>query len=169
MMNNETILIWLFPVVFVILSLEEITMNGKYSHKLNARFTGKLQVLQMSMDPSQGPVTLLFKVAILTSFTFLAAVEHIYFFFLAVNTLFLFYLFLHLLRSLYVGGYTPGVVTAAFIALPYSFSLFSDLTSGQLVTWKQVFSSIPAGFILLPVILIGHLFENHPDAKTQGH
>lgn len=153
-------MLWLFPLFFAVLSLEEIMWSGRNSGKIKERLRGKMEFLLPLMDGTQGPVTAFLKLAILSFFTFLAATEHIYFFFLSANTLFVFYCVLHLVRSAWVGGYTPGLASAALLCLPYSFRLFHYLTTENFVTWKQVYSSIPAGILLLPVLLIGQLFED---------
>jgi hypothetical protein len=158
-MNQENALLWLFPLVFTVLSLEEMIWSGRNSDKLKARLHGRMQFLLPVMDGTQGRITALLKLVILTFFTFLATKENIYFFFLSVNTVFVFYCLLHLVRSAWTGGYTPGLASAALLGLPYSFHLFHYLTAEHLVTWKQIYSSIPAGFLLLPVMLIGRLFE----------
>jgi hypothetical protein len=158
-MNQENALLWLFPLVFTMLSLEEMIWSGRNSDKLKARLQGRMQFLLPVVDGTQGRVTALLKLVILTFFTFLATMENIYFFFLSVNTVFVFYCLLHLVRSAWAGGYTPGLASAALLGLPYSFHLFHYLTAEHLVTWKQIYSSIPAGFLLLPVMLIGRFFE----------
>lgn len=163
-MNPENALLWLFPLVFMVLSLEEMIWNGRSSDKLKARLHGRMQFLLHGMDGTQGPVTALLKLVILTLFTFLATTENIYFFFLAANTLFVFYCLLHVVRSACAGGYMAGLASAALLGLPYSFHLFHYLTAENHVTWKQIYSSIPAGFLLLPVMLIGRLFDQPKEA-----
>lgn len=158
-MNQENALLWLFPLVFMVLSLEEIIWSRRYSGKLKTRLHGRMQFLLPVIEGTQGRFTALLKLVILTFFTFLATTENIYFFFLSANTLLVFYCMLHLVRSAWAGGYTPGLASAALLGLPYSFHLFHYLTAENLVTWKQIYSSIPAGFLLLPVMLIGRLFE----------
>lgn len=158
-MNQENALLWLFPLIFTVLSLEEMIWSGRNSDRIRERFQGKMQFLLPVMDGAQGRITAVLKLVILTFFTFLATSEHIFFFFLSVNTLFVFYCLLHLVRSGWAGGYTPGLASAALLGLPYSFHLFNSLTAENLVTWKQIYSSIPAGFLLLPIMLIGRLFE----------
>jgi NhaP-type Na+/H+ or K+/H+ antiporter len=52
--------------------------------------------------------------------------------------------------------YTPGVVSAVLVTLPYSAYLFYKLMTWELVTIKQILFSIPVGLLIIPIVLIGH-------------
>lgn len=52
--------------------------------------------------------------------------------------------------------YTPGVLSAILIVLPYTIYLFHTLLSESLVTWSEILYSIPVGLLLIPIVLLGH-------------
>lgn len=56
-MNQENALLWLFPLVFMVLSLEEIIWSRRYSGKLKTRLHGRMQFLLPVIEGTQGRFT----------------------------------------------------------------------------------------------------------------
>lgn len=166
-LNDTTIqtLIWFFLVAFLLHDLEEIILvepwikknKNKVISKIPERLHSRLDKL-LNITSSKFTVAVLLEFIIFIPFTFIAAEQGKYFVFLSFNTLFFLHVFTHLGQSLYLKMYTPGVVSAIFITLPYSIYLFYRMIAEQLVTWDQILLSIPLGIIIIPVILIGHEF-----------
>lgn len=77
-------------------------------------------------------------------------------FFIGFNVILFIDVFIHLAQSLFLKLYTPGVVTAVFVTLPYSVFLFYRLFKACLADWGSLLISLPAGIPLLPLVLLGH-------------
>ncbi|MGZ7440486.1 HXXEE domain-containing protein [Paenibacillus sp. TH7-28] len=156
-------LVWLFIVAFVIHDLEEIIWVEPWM-KRNARQVAPLLPAgirptfeKMSrLTSSQFAVAVLMEFIIFIPFTYMAAEKGRFFMFLAFNNLFFLHVFTHLGQSLYLKRYTPGVVTAVLVVLPYTTHLFSRLLAEKWVTWGEILLSVPVGFILAPYVLLGH-------------
>ncbi|CAM4295736.1 MAG: HXXEE domain-containing protein [Paenibacillus macerans] len=156
-------LVWLFIVAFVIHDLEEIIWVEPWMKK-NARRVAPALPLRMRpafekmsrLTSSQFAVAVLMEFIIFIPFTYIAAEKGRFFMFLAFNTLFFLHVFTHLGQSLYLRKYTPGVVTAVLVVLPYTVYLFSRLLGEKWVTWGEILFSVPVGFILAPCVLLGH-------------
>lgn len=156
-------LVWLFIVVFVIHDLEEIIWveswikkNRKLvMNKVPRRTRNRLDKM-FNITSGQFAVAVLLEFIIFIPFTFMAAEQEKFFIFLSFNVLFLLHVFTHLGQSLYLKMYTPGVVSAVIFVLPYTLYLFYRLIVEELVTWREVLFSIPVGFMVIPIVLLGH-------------
>ncbi|MEF2248038.1 HXXEE domain-containing protein [Paenibacillus sp. IITD108] len=62
----------------------------------------------------------------------------------------------HVGQSIYLRMYTPGVVSAVILVLPYTLYLFTRLIREELITWELILLSIPVGFLIIPIVLLGH-------------
>ncbi|MCF8469435.1 MAG: HXXEE domain-containing protein [Parvibaculum sp.] len=59
----------------------------------------------------------------------------------------------HIPASIAVGGYTPGLVTAAFVNLPFcSLLLYRAVREGYVQRWQAI-GALSVGFLCLPLIL----------------
>lgn len=154
---------WLFLAAFMIHDLEEIIWVEPWFKKNYIKVSGAIPRTVQSMLSSMGSITSSqFAVAVGIEFilfipvTFLAAEHHQFLFLTSVNSIFFLHVFTHVGQSLYVKMFTPGVITAIFIVLPYSVYLFYRLLSEGLIDWNLIFLSIPVGLIIIPVVLFGH-------------
>lgn len=161
-MTSQT-LVWLFIVVFVLHDLEEIIWVEPWIKKNRNQVITEVPIrIKQQIDKmfnitsSQFAVAVLLEFIVFIPFTFLAAEQGKFFIFLSFNTLFLLHVFTHIGQSFYLKMYTPGVVSAVIIVLPYTLYLFYHMTSKELVTWKEVILSVPVGLILVPIVLLGH-------------
>lgn len=156
-------LVWLFLVAFMLHDLEEIIVVESWiksnklqvMHKVPVRISRPLDKV-LDITSAQFAVAVLLEFIVFIPFTYLAAEQGSYFVFLAINTLFLLHVFTHVGQSLYLKQYTPGVVSAVIVILPYTLYLFYTLLSEQLVTWKEVLLSIPVGLLVIPLVILGH-------------
>ncbi|OAB45532.1 hypothetical protein PGLA_03185 [Paenibacillus glacialis] len=156
-------LVWLFIVAFMLHDLEEIIwvevwIKKNRNHVIRVVPTRLKKQLEKMFNITSGQFAfaVLLEFIIFIPFTFLAAEQGKFFIFLSFNTLFLIHVFTHVGQSIYLKMYTPGVVSAVIITLPYSLYLFYRLISEGLVTWGEVLLSIPVGLMLLPIVLLGH-------------
>ncbi|WP_336783800.1 HXXEE domain-containing protein [Paenibacillus illinoisensis] len=158
-----TTLIWLFLIAFLLHDLEEIIWVGpwirqnktKVLQRVSPKVANRLQSM-LRINSSQFGVAVLLELVVFIPFVYIAAEYGHYFMFLAFNTLFLLHVFTHVGQSLYLRMYTPGVVSAVCITLPYGIYLLYRLLSQGIVTWAEVFLSIPVGLVVLPIVMLGH-------------
>ncbi|MDU4695277.1 MAG: HXXEE domain-containing protein [Paenibacillus sp.] len=164
-MDNISIssLVWLFLVAFVIHDMEEIIWVGPWAKRNRQKVVAavparmKRSLTQMlNITSSQFAVAVLLEFIVFVPFTLMAAEQGGFFVFLSFNTLFFVHVFTHVAQSLYLKMYTPGVITAVLIVLPYSLLLFKRLLSENLVTWGEILLSLPVGLLVLPLVLAGH-------------
>ncbi|OAB45570.1 HXXEE domain-containing protein [Paenibacillus antarcticus] len=156
-------LVWLFIIAFVLHDLEEIIwvevwIKKNRNHVMNTvprRIRKRLGKL-LNITSGQFAVAVLLELILFIPFTFIAAEQGKLFIFLSFNTLFLIHVFTHVGQSIYMKMYTPGVVSAVLIVLPYTLYLLNRLINEGLVTWGEVWLSIPVGVMLLPIVLLGH-------------
>ncbi|MBW4838142.1 MAG: HXXEE domain-containing protein [Paenibacillaceae bacterium] len=160
---SVTSLVWLFLVSFVIHDMEEIIWVGPWAkrnrHKVAVAVPPRMKrslTQMLNITSSQFAVAVLLEFIVFVPFTLMAAEQGRFFIFLSFNTLFFLHVFTHVAQSVYLKMYTPGVVTAVLIVLPYSLVLFNRLLSDNLVTWGEILLSIPVGLLVVPLVLVGH-------------
>ncbi|GFN33566.1 HXXEE domain-containing protein [Paenibacillus xylaniclasticus] len=156
-------LIWLFIVAFLLHDLEEIIMVEFWAKKNKEKVLRKVpESIQadlskmLTITSGQFAVAVLLEFIIFIPFTYIAAEQGKYFVFLAINSLFFLHVFTHVGQSLYLRMYTPGVVSAVAIIMPYTMYLFYKLISCELVTMKQILLSAPVGLLVIPIVFVGH-------------
>lgn len=156
-------LIWMTLVVFFIHDLEEIIWVEPFLKKNRNKVIGRLpDKLALKLEhiltitSSQFSVAVLIEFIVLAVVTFSAAEFGYYLLFLSFVTIFLLHVFTHLAQSLLFRMYTPGVVSAVLLVLPFTVYMLLRLTQESLVTWKQVFLSIPLGLFIIPLVVFGH-------------
>lgn len=125
-------LVWLFPVVFLIHDLEEILMVEWFWRQ---NTTGLVSLLPEAMRATTrelawavAVVGVFVVIATYTGLRALRAGRPPLLFGVTASVLF-FNVFTHLAQSVLVVGYTPGVVTAVLLALPYTMYLRSRLAA----------------------------------------
>ncbi|MFD1956350.1 HXXEE domain-containing protein [Paenibacillus thailandensis] len=155
-------LVWLFIVVFMLHDLEEIisvepwlNRNRERVQKMLPRWIGKTDRI-LRITSAQFAFAVLLEFIVFIPFTYMAAENGRYFVFLAFNCLFLLHVFTHAAQSMILRRYTPGVVTAVFVVLPYTLYLIGTLLSMDLVTWTEVALSVPVGLLVVPIVMAGH-------------
>ncbi|PWW42266.1 MULTISPECIES: HXXEE domain-containing protein [Paenibacillus] len=158
-----TTLIWLFLITFLLHDLEEIIWVGpwirqnktKVLQRVPPKVSKRLESM-LRINSSQFGVAVLLEFVVFIPFVYIAAEYGHYFMFLAFNTLFLLHVFTHIGQILFLRMYTPGVVSAVCITLPYGIYLFYRLLNEGVVTLGGVLVSIPVGLIVLPIVMLGH-------------
>jgi hypothetical protein len=156
-------IIWLFLAAFILHDFEEIIVvepwiKKNYQHLLDAAPPAFKRTVESFYDITSGQ----FAVAVLIEFivfiptTWFAAETDHNLLFLAFNVVLFLHVFTHLGQSLILKKYTPGVVTALVITLPYSLYLFYRLFQAGSADWQTLWISLPIGVVLLPIVLQGH-------------
>lgn len=156
-------LIWLFIVIFVLHDLEEIIWVESWIKKNKKQVVNKVPTRiknqlnkMLNITSGQFAVAVLLEFIIFIPITFIAVEHGKFFMFISINSLFLLHVLTHVGQSLYLRMYTPGVVSAVILVLPYTLYLFTRLIREGLITWGLVLLSIPVGFLIIPIVLLGH-------------
>lgn len=156
-------LIWIFLAAFMIHDFEEIIwveswMNKNYNkllHTVPKSFQKQIQSFH-GIKSSHFAIPVFMEFILFIPAAWLAADHNQYVFFVGFNMVLLLHVFTHLGQSLYLRMYTPGVVTALVVTLPYSVYLFYRLIQSGAIDWGSLLLYLPAGLILGPIILWGH-------------
>ena len=97
----------------------------------------------------------LFVYILIVGVTFAAVFLEFYLPYLAVLAVFLLHVFTHLAQSIVLRMYTPGVVTAVLIALPYSLYAFYRLLQENVVSEADIGWSLLLMVIVAPPLVWG--------------
>ena len=165
---NMLLLIWLFPLAFLLHDLEELLFFEPWLKK-NAgavleRVRGRLPafverqletVLHKSTAQFAFPIALNFLLTCLAAF--LAARYGQYTFFLIAGSLFFMHGFMHIGQAILMRKYIPALVTSIIIVLPYGILLFLNLLASRVTTRSGLLIyCVIAVIIAVPFILIMH-------------
>ncbi|CAG7638750.1 HXXEE domain-containing protein [Paenibacillus allorhizosphaerae] len=157
-------LIWLYLAAFMLHDFEEIIRIEPWFRKnvdvvygkVPAAFRPTVQTFSQ-VTTSQFAIAVCLEFIIFLPVTFMAAERHSYLLFLGFNAVMLLHVFMHLGQAWIVNKLVPGVITAVAITLPYSLYLFSRLLREGIIDWHDIWISLPYGFLLLPIVWLGHL------------
>lgn len=142
-------LIWLFIVTFMIHDFEEIIFVERWMNKNHA--SARLafpKPLRRWFDSFRNITSSQFAVAVALEFiifiptTIMATDFHHFLLFIGFNAILLIHVFTHLFQSLFLRMYTPGVVTAVFVTLPYTVYLFYRLADIGILNWAMFSNSL---------------------------
>ncbi|WP_253735727.1 HXXEE domain-containing protein [Paenibacillus sp. FJAT-26967] len=156
-------LMWLYLAAFIIHDLEEIIFVESWMNKHYPRIKGRIPSFagpllrgMSTVKSSQFAVAVLLEFVLFIPVTYWAVEHGNYVLFVGFNALMLLHVFTHAGQSVWVRSYTPGVVTAVIVTLPYGLYLFYRLTNEGVLTWGQILLYAPTGLLVLPVVLGGH-------------
>ncbi|WP_171719256.1 HXXEE domain-containing protein [Paenibacillus phytohabitans] len=159
---DVTSLLWLLPVFFMFHDFEEILTVEAWGNKHGPAITASLSPsLQKRLAPMMGMTTrnfamdVLFVYILIVGVTFVAVFLEFYWLYLAVLAVFLLHVFTHLAQSIVLRLYTPGVVTAVLVALPYSIYAFYRLLYENVVSEADIGWSVLLMLILTPLLVWG--------------
>ncbi|MED3501367.1 HXXEE domain-containing protein [Brevibacillus agri] len=166
-MSELVNLIWLLLVVFVFHDLEEIiTVEGWLAQKREQVLRALPSWLQKFVEPSLAMNTAQFAVAVTCVFAVLAAAvvlaaatlplgTYLPFFLVCLHVMFL-HVFTHIGHTIALRTYTPGVVTAVVLVLPYSVYTYVCLFEAGVLTWPLVWSTLPFCLLAVPILYAAH-------------
>jgi hypothetical protein len=156
-------LLWLFPIVFMLHDFEEIIFIEAWTRKnsvavldrVPARFRRIFQRVT-DMTSAQFAVAVMLEFIVFIPITYAAAEKGIYYLFLSCNAILLLHALTHVGQSVILGRYTPGVVTVVTIVPVYTLYLFDRMMDEGLIRFADILWSIPAGLLVVPLVLFGH-------------
>jgi len=160
--------IWLLPVIFMFHALEEIltveSFMTKYKNIVPKTFLAKLTLIirkKLGAKSAQHSIMITWTLLIISFITFMTAyriptVANFLLFIAALNIFFL-QAFSHIGQTVIFRDYTPGIVTALFMVIPYSLLTYYRLFELSLIDIHLLFKSIPITILLVPIFLIGNL------------
>ncbi|MBS4176507.1 HXXEE domain-containing protein [Lederbergia citrea] len=163
----ETV-IWLFPIIFMFHDLEEIitveNFMTKYKNRVPKTVLERLALTikkKLGMKSAQLSITAVWILLIISFITFMTA-YHLpiggnFLLFTAVLNVFFLQTFSHIGQTVIFRGYTPGVITALVIVIPYSLLTYYWLFELNLIDGQLIFESIPFSILMVPIFLIGNL------------
>ena len=165
-------MIWLFPIAFMFHDLEEIiTVEGfmtKYKNKVPKNLPAKLTLVvkkKLGGKSAQFSVAVAWILLILSFITFMTA--HFYpnggnfLLFTAIINVFFLQAFSHIGQTIIFKAYTPGVITALFIVIPYSLFTYYRLWEANLIDRHLIIESIPISILMVPIFLVGNLLGRY--------
>jgi hypothetical protein len=156
-------LIWLVPSVFIIHDFEEIIMVENW---LKNNEKDVLMIIPARFHDYFAKVfpknTAGFSVAVLVEYIGILAATIVavtgngnpmkLIGTLAVVTILFLHCFTHIVQSVILKRYTPGVITAIVLLVPFSVYFYHYFLSKQFITWNMIWLSIPLGIILVVVL-----------------
>lgn len=158
-----THVIWMFLIVFVLHDLEEIIAVENWLIRHRERLVRSIPAfLQKTFQPMLSMSTAQFSVAVTCIFAVLSAAvlltvltwpagTYLPFFLVCLHVLFL-HVFTHIGQSLLFRTYTPGVVTAVVLVLPYSLYTYYRLFAEGWVSWSMIGETLPYSLLVIPVL-----------------
>ncbi|WNS45637.1 HXXEE domain-containing protein [Paenibacillus sp. MMS20-IR301] len=155
-------LLWLLPILFMFHDFEEIITVETWKRKYGAAVEKELSPsLRNRFAPLLNTTTrnfaidVLFVYIFIVGVTFAAVFAEYYLLYLAVLAVFLLHVFTHLAQSVYLKRYTPGVVTAVLIALPYSMYAFYRLLNDHIVSKADIGWALLLMLLVTPLVVWG--------------
>ncbi|WP_375102744.1 HXXEE domain-containing protein [Paenibacillus sp. RS8] len=157
---NEVSLLWLLPILFMFHDFEEILVIEAWSSKYGTRveaaippFMRTMYTSMMHMTTRNFALDVLFVYILIVAVTCIAVFFSYYLLYLAVLAVFFFHVFTHLGQTIYLKMYTPGVVTAVLVVLPYSLYAYYRLLDDGVVSIADIGLSLVVVLLLLPPLM----------------
>ncbi|OCA90543.1 hypothetical protein A8F94_01275 [Bacillus sp. FJAT-27225] len=155
-------LIWLYPAIFMIHDFEEIILLEAWFKKNYNKVRPRVPKRMLKTFDSMSKVTtarfsipVLFQLLIYIPACYLATENGIFGMFIGFSLLFFLHLFSHIGQWAYVKTYTLGAGTALAV-VPYFLYLFYRLLTENLVSFSDLFLSIPFGLLQAAALFGGH-------------
>lgn len=109
------------------------------------------------MTSSQFAFAVFIEFIVFIPVTYLAAEQQMFTWFLGFNVIVFLHVFTHAGQALLLRMYTPGVITAITVTLPYSLYLFYRLEAEYNIQVLDLIASIPYGLTIISIVAFGHL------------
>lgn len=156
-MNELKIIVWLFPVLFMIHDFEEIILVGEWKNKKEYNeLKGKKRPFEDFISTASFSIAVAQEFILFSVVTLLSIVFNNYFIWLGFFFAFLFHFGMHCFMTIKIKSYTPGVVTS-LIFLPIGIYLFFRAVQMIEYSWLLVCLSSLIGIVLI----FGNLFFLH--------
>lgn len=152
---STSVVIWLFPLAFLVHDLEEILTMERFVRLNRDRFPKLVQrVASITTTQFTIGVTILFVITIWASFLATRSPRDLSWLTICL-AIFLLHVCTHVAQPLLLRTYTPGAITAVLVVLPYSLYAFHRLFSDQLISGDDFTLSLVIGGLLAIPILLG--------------
>ena len=163
---------WLFPVIFIFHDLEEIITiessmaanKDKYpkTHfvEMTLRMRKKLGSTAAQLAVSATWILLFISFTTVTTALFLSDGGS-FLLFTAILNLFVLQATMHIVQSIMFRGYSPGIITALFLLIPYCVITYYFLVYYGKIDWPFFFTSLPVSLMMIPVFLVGNLLGRY--------
>ena len=160
------VLIWLFPIAFILHDFEELILfepwlkknasviMGRVKNKVPPFLEKQLNTIVNKTTPQFAfPICLIFILTAVSSI--LAAGFGKYAFFLLASSLFFLHGFLHIGQAILLRRYIPALITSVLIVIPYGMVLFWRLLVTEFVTIPELAVYFMAAIVLTVPFIIG--------------
>lgn len=165
-------IIWLFPIIFIFHDLEEIiaiessmksSKNGFQKSSfvqliLNMREKLGSTAAQLSVSATWILLIISFTTVVTANFSLNGGSFLLY---TAILNLFILQAIMHIVQSVFFKGYTPGIITALFLLIPYSLIAYDSLLESGLIDGHLLFASLPISLLMIPIFLVGNLLGRY--------
>ncbi|KAB2334414.1 HXXEE domain-containing protein [Cytobacillus depressus] len=168
-LNLHTV-IWLFPIIFMFHDLEEIitiesSMNAHKNRKAPfVKLTLKMRE-KLGSTAAQLSISATWILLIISFTTLMTAHFSLngggFLLYTAILNLYILQAIMHIVQSIFFKGYTPGIITALFLLIPYCLLAYNSLFQYGLIDWHLIFASLPVSLVMLPVFLVGNLLGRY--------
>lgn len=175
-MVKLSILIWLVSSVFILHDFEEIIVIEKWLRKNEKDLLNVIPERFHSYFYKVFPRnTAGFAVAVLLEYIEIMALTLIaasgtgnawnFLGVLAVVSILFLHCFTHIGQAILLKRYTPGVLTAIILLIPFSLYFYHYFLSKQIINWIMIWISLPIGVILVAILnqlglILGKRLEN---------
>ena len=151
---NLNLVIWIFPLAFLIHDLEEIFTMERFTRENRERFPKFLRnIAAINTTQFTIAVGVLFAITLLASYLATGQQRQVDIFITAL-ALFLVHVFWHIATPIIFRKYTPGLITALLIVMPYSLYAFHRLFGANWIGSDSLSTAILIGVLLFgPLIL----------------
>ncbi|MCO1603485.1 HXXEE domain-containing protein [Desulfosporosinus nitroreducens] len=161
------LIVWLFPVLFLIHDLEEILTVKGFMNRNKDRIVsllspkiGTFVQKQFDLTTVQFSVSVAFVFIFVISSTYLTThynfAEGALRYFFIIVAIFFVHVFTHVGQALILRTYTPGVITSVLIVFPYTSYVIFRLLREHIIDWNFALANIPFVLLALPIILGAH-------------
>jgi hypothetical protein len=152
---STDLVIWCFPLAFFVHDLEEIFTMERFVRENKDRFPKPLRgIAAITTRQFTLGVVVLFAITILASFLATRPPRDMTLFNLCVS-IFLLHVFTHVAQPIMFRKYTPGLITAVFVVLPYSLYAIHRLFKDGSMNEDAFTTSILVGALLVGPIILG--------------
>lgn len=148
------LVIWAFPLAFLIHDCEEIVTMERFVRENSERFPKFLRnIAAITTRQFTLAVVVLLVLTLLAAYLATRPQRQMDLFTL-VLAIFLVHILGHVAQTVFFRGYTPGLITALLVVLPYSLYGFHRLFTANLIGGDSFTTSMLVGALLfVPVIL----------------
>ncbi len=153
-------LIGLFPLIFIIHDLEEVFTMAPWMRQ-HPDLMARLPLTPAVTSTAQVAGAVAFEWVLTFAASCLGARElrrgRSHWFFISLTAALLLNVVTHVGQALLVGGYTPGILTAPTVVLPYMAVLYWRLYQAQIIDLRGFLRALAAGVpVGLAVVLCAH-------------